>query len=584
MKHLQVSKKRRQSGVALLMVMIVVVLSAFILGGALQWVSSNSRMNERNNEYYRAVAAAEAATEKAISVISRDFRDRDSAYVASHMDDYRAGLPTTAESAHWSDWVFSDPAGSTNGIYVNRDTTEQNVQLDSQYTGLMGFAANYSIIANARQATSLNGNITVGVRQEFQLATIPVFQFAIFYGITMEIFPGPTFNVIGRVHSNDDIYYGSNSGLNFRTHVTSVGDMHNAYLAEDSNHSGGAGSNVNFLGEVDERTSYLQLPIGTNNTPTAIREILMPPPSGESATSAMGVQRYYNKSDLIVTVENSGVTVTSGRANSFATVLSTNEWQRFISTTNAFKDWREAKTVLPVDINVAALRTWSATNGTISTLLSGDVSSIYVDDKRTMGSTELAAVRVYNGSQLPDKGLTVSTARPLYVQGDYNQPINAHLGTTNTSGTKPASFAADAISVLSGSWNDANSTSSSLATRVASHTTVNAAFLSGIVQTQDSNRAGNKYSGGVENYPRMLEKWGGRTLTYNGSMVVMFSSQYATNGWTYGGSVYQAPTRNWTFDLNFLNPDRLPPGTPRLSATIRGSWAVISAGNTNIVY
>jgi type II secretory pathway component PulJ len=167
MKRLQASKKRQQSGMALLMVLMVVVLSAFILGGALQWVSSNSRMNERNNEYYRAVAAAEAATEKAVSMMSRDFRNRDWAHVESRMDSYRSGLPTLAETGYWNDWTFSDPSGATNGIYIARDTTRQFVELDSQYTGLRGLAANYSVIANARQSSSLNSSITVGVRQQF---------------------------------------------------------------------------------------------------------------------------------------------------------------------------------------------------------------------------------------------------------------------------------------------------------------------------------------------------------------------------------------------------------------------------------
>lgn len=237
----------------------------------------------------------------------------------------------------------------------------------------------------------------------------------------------------------------------------------------------------------------------------------------------------------------------------------------------------------PVDINVAALRTWNATNTLLRTVIPGnDVASVYVNDLRTLPSTEMGAVRVREGVQLPPDGLTVATARPLYVQGNYNQPISAHLGTDNTSGTLASSFAADAINVLSGNWNDLNSFDTSLSSRIANDTTVNAAFLSGIVPTLDSN-ASTHYSGGVENYPRFLEKWSGRTFTYNGSMVVLFNSQFATNGWRYGGSVYEAPTRRWAFDLNFMNPTKLPPGTPQLSTTVRGSWAVIRAGSTNTV-
>ena len=582
MKRLNNLGRRRRAGTALLMVMVVVVISAFVLGGALRWTSSNLRLNERNNEYFRAVAAAEAATEKVVSQISRDFRERGWAYVDGRLGHYSQLVPTVSESPQWQDWNFFDPASSTNSVFVSRYDTAQFVELKSQYTGLRGAAATYSVIANANQNSSQYGDITAGVRQQFQLATIPVFQFAIFYGVLMEIFPGPEFHVIGRVHSNDDIYFGSSSGLNFHTHVTSVGNMYNQWAPGDSSHIGDAGSSVSFGAEVDERTAHLQLPIGTNNSPDAVREILAPAPLSESPKSPMGRQRYYNKSDLVVNVNDSGVTVTSGLWNNFGTSLATNDWQTFVSTTNSFRDWREEKLVQPVDIDVAGLRNWASTNSVVRSALGNeDVASIYVNDERTLASDELGAVRVYNGETLPDNGLTISTENPLYVQGHFNQPFSSYLGTTNTAGTKPASFAADAITILSESWSDDNSYSSSLGDRLADHTTVNAAFLAGIVPTLDSNRAG-KYSGGVENYPRLLENWVDKTLTYNGSMVVLFNSQYATNGWEYGGSIYEAPNRNWSFDLNFLDPTKLPPGTPALSALVRGSWSVVRAGSTNM--
>lgn len=590
MKSYLTPQRSGQRGNALLLIMMVTAISAIALASAMRWVSSNAQMTTRNNEYYRAVATAEAATEKVVAMMSKDFRDSGWALVDSRLSTYRAALPNDTESGHWQGWTFSDPGGSTNGVYVARRSATNFIELNSQYTGLRGVAATYSVIANASQAVSgLDQPITAGVRQQFQLATIPVFQFAIFYGIPMELHPGPNFTVTGRVHGNDALYYSSGSGstLTFNSHVTSVGSLLNAWAPGDSNHSGTPGNAVNFNGEADQHVAHLQLPIGTNNTAAAVREILLPPPSGESATSAMGSQRYYNKSDLIVTVTNGAVTVTSGRWNSFATTIPTNVWQHFVNTTNSFFDWRENKTVRPIDICVGCLRNWSNTNTLIRSSLPGnDVASIYVNDQRTLPSTELGAVRLRDGAELPADGLTVATPRPLYVQGHYNQPVSAHLGTTNTSGTKPASLAADAVNVLSGSWNDLNSISPLLTTRNASDTTVNAAFLSGIVPTLASNRTtaeGGKYSGGVENYPRFLERWSGRTFTYNGSMVVMFNSQFATNGWRYGGSIYEAPTRRWAFDLNFMDPSKLPPGTPQLAATIRGSWAVLKAGYTNTV-
>ena len=42
------------------------------------------------------------------------------------------------------------------------------------------------------------------------------------------------------------------------------------------------------------------------------------------------------------------------------------------------------------------------------------------------------------------------------------------------------------------------------------------------------------------------------TLTYNGSIVVMYPSQYATNYWIGPGTYYNPPNRQWGFDVNFM--------------------------------
>ena len=80
----------------------------------------------------------------------------------------------------------------------------------------------------------------------------------------------------------------------------------------------------------------------------------------------------------------------------------------------------------------------------------------------------------------------------------------------------------------------------------------------------------------MENFPRFLENWSGVTLTYNGSMVVMFPSQFATNWWITTGTYYNAPTRKWAFDLNFLDYNKLPPATPQVRKLVRSGWSVVS--------
>jgi hypothetical protein len=171
-------------------------------------------------------------------------------------------------------------------------------------------------------------------------------------------------------------------------------------------------------------------------------------------------------------------------------------------------------------------------------------------------------------------GLTVASGSPIYVLGNYNQTNSANLGTSNTVTTLPASLVGDAVTILSVNWRDTNSLAS-LSSRVAAPTTVNAAILAGAVETANGN-----YSGGMENFPRFLENWGlANALTYNGSMVKMFPSLYATNIWGLG-NVYNPPKRNWAYDLNFNTPTKLPPLTPSLLKIFRSSWTTLAPNST----
>jgi len=69
---------RRQNKVGLksyvlLIAMVFGGVSALILAGTMTWCSTTVRLNERNNQYFRTLAAAEAATEKVLSRMSGDF-------------------------------------------------------------------------------------------------------------------------------------------------------------------------------------------------------------------------------------------------------------------------------------------------------------------------------------------------------------------------------------------------------------------------------------------------------------------------------------------------------------------------------
>ena len=83
---------------------------------------------------------------------------------------------------------------------------------------------------------------------------------------------------------------------------------------------------------------------------------------------------------------------------------------------------------------------------------------------------------------------------------------------------------------------------------------MNTAIVAGIVP---SGTSGTNYSGGVENFPRLLEDWSNDTLTYYGSMVELWTSQQFTGIWG-SSNVYSPPVRQWYFDTNFQATP--PPG------------------------
>jgi hypothetical protein len=553
--------------------MVIGAIGLFILGGVLSWVMSTAHLNERNGRYYVAVAAAEAATEKVITGLESDYREGGPARVDQRLAVYRESIPTPDEHPLWANYRFSDGAGHAEATAVEPLTSWAVAPLLSQYRGLSGYAATFQITSHARDLLA-HYPVAGGVQQEIQLATIPLFQFAIFYNLALEINPGPNMTVNGRVHSNGDIFAEPQAALNFLGDVTAAGAIAHHKMPDDPVvRSPGT---ITYSQAHDGGVNALQLPIGTDNSPTAVHQIVELPVTGESPTGPLGQQRFYNKADLILVVRDEGVDAHGGVALGLQPQLSWSTVSAFVNTNTSFFNKREGKTVKATQLDIGGLKAWNNTVNPLKTALGHDVSIVYVADLRSQTTDTQPGVRLVNGQSLPPLGLTVATPDPLYVQGHYNV-VAAALGTGDTSQAKPAALVADAITVLSTAWQDSKS-NQSLSQRTAQDTTVNAAFLAGIVPTTPSS-----YSGGVENFPRFLENWSSRVFTYNGSMIVMYPSQVATALWRGTGStigIYNPPTRRWNFDLNFSDPRKLPPGTPSVLTLIRGNWKTVAANDS----
>lgn len=171
-------------------------------------------------------------------------------------------------------------------------------------------------------------------------------------------------------------------------------------------------------------------------------------------------------------------------------------------------------------------------------------------------------------------GLTIASENPVYIQGDWNNNPNtdATFATPSTDTHVATAVIADAVTLLSDSWNDVNSFSSPYdwTMRTATSTTYRVAIAAGkgigFPNPGGGAESDEGTDGGVHNFVRYLENWGGGTTSYYlGSMVNFW---YSHQG--YGmfkccdGAVYNPPARSYAFDTDFLTPDTLPPLTPML--------------------
>ena len=186
---------------------------------------------------------------------------------------------------------------------------------------------------------------------------------------------------------------------------------------------------------------------------------------------------------------------------------------------------------------------------------------IYVTaDKTNPGGPDAAAdeqqyvVRV-RGGHILKAPLTIATDLPLYVLGNYNSVPGQW---------KPASFAADAITILSNHWSDGAAGEGAKPPAIV--TTVEAAFLAGHSPTPFF---GSPDGGGwLINFPRFLERWSGVRCTINGSLVSLWFARKAVG--PFGCcDYYSPPIRDWYFDQRFTDPANLPPFTPVVGQVLR---------------
>lgn len=604
---------RLREGFALEAVLLMLVMFSIIVIAGLSAVTTIARTSNADYRGARASYAAEGGADDIMSQLDAAMQDGiiNGEDIASITKPEITGFRMTQTT-------------QTTGIPVSRTITA------GPFAGLYSLNQPIDITVSARDTSGNKATAVLSVNAQ----TIPLFQFGVFYEDDLEILPGAPMTFTGWVHTNGNLYLSSASAT-FQSNITTPDSVFwNRKNTNDRlsgvriNNAAGTAvqldfdsrslsapafktrSEVRFNGRLMSAAHgvrSLKLPLPANLPPVTL---VLPRNAGDSPM-VQDVKMAW-KSDWYITVNAAVFDVVD--TNTMKSQLCTNFMVQersgglqvpdaaacariFKPRRNAFYEGREDLRPDLLDIHMDELQIWSDASKAARA-----PRIIYVNFTNVGGNVnrDLVAVRLRQGARLPmpgiasdTGGLSMVTERPVYVLGDYNTII-----------WRPAAIMGDAITFLSNPPNPAMAqTPASLATRCSAQagwcdtlqttspqrtarpTTVNAALLVGHSPTPcDYARAGctlPAYGGGLENLPRFLENWGGVTFRYTGSLVSLYRSRFTFGLWgnstnvgfgNINGPYYTPPTRQWSFDVNFRFPERLPPGTPSVGTVLQTAF------------
>jgi hypothetical protein len=585
-----------QQGNILMVALIVVVIVSGFVAVALNATNSTARFSDRSRDFAAANAAAEGAVEYGFAIWKKRIATNN------------RGISTTEANASLTGPSFPGfsyaPSAESGPLRIDAldeygapVATPSPVVIDlASYPGWRGRTFTY--LARAKVMQTSGYNFRSGVQRRFQYSEVPLFQAMFFFEHDIEIYRPAEMVVSGLVHTNSRAFLSGQAeeSLTFLdqvSYVTSYSDtaqdppfastwsgyVENAKV-EPLFPNGGKAEQLHQVARMEPLGTEPASVVNTtdaNPNNDGMRELIETASTSYTDPNEFSKRRMSNKAGIFIDINGTTVTVTGQNGTTLTSTQNT-AIKNAVSSKTAVYDQREGKNMDVSSVDVGAIRT--AVNGGIS----GFNNVIYVKDRTTSGSNP-KAIRLKNGRELPNNGLTFASENPVYIQGDYNtggssaSAVPANNGNDDNTASptasaytrKPAAVLADAVTFLSNGWSDGNS-SLELSNRRASNTTYNVAILGGFMPSGYQPASGSQYgySGGANNFARFLENWDDRYCTYYGSMVELFQSKVANGRWD-TGVIYRPPLRRWNFDPNFRTS--APPGSPDAVSWSRGTWA-----------
>ncbi|MBI4606502.1 MAG: hypothetical protein HY721_31440 [Planctomycetes bacterium] len=511
--------RRGERGTVLFLAVIVSVLILLATVGAVSTALSLGKEATYALDQTRALAVAEGVTEAA------------QRFVLEQVSNFKPVPSSGSVSLGGASYPYTvSPIGSS-----FRQTDSDGVTRSVQHY---------------RISSSVNtGDGYATVDRVVDLTLTPLFQYMIFYQDDLEILPGPSMTLGGRVHANADIYVGCGNRLTVDSeYFRCTGSILRKRKNDGTESTGIVDIKVSGGGDYNEMDNAHDSELGTWTTYAldtwngtvqdgahGVKEIAAPDIQTIKAFNPDGTKGYYHaNADLVI--RDGAAFDRDGKA--FALPAGT------IAGRNMY-DAREGKTVAVTEVNVGLL------NASGRFPANGLIYAYRTD----ASATQPNGVRLTNGSEVL-KPMTLVSEDPVYVRGDFN-----------TVSKKGVAVISDAVNLLSNAWNDTKTAAGPLP--AASNTSYNLAIVTGKVSTPDG---GGNYSGGFENLPRFHENWTGKTAKIRGSFINIFDSEIAKSPWRYGGNVYTAPARDWQYDAGLNDLSNLPPFTPSAVYFLRVLW------------
>ena len=595
-------------GSALLIVMVLIMALGLALTSLTSFTSEQRTANARMQLYEEELTAAESAL------------DALTGQVHFYAQSKPRQVGGTIDNLHTAILALEDNPPTIEGFeYINVDVEciegddlsykEINDPSDENY-GFVTLLVEYRITVQLRSTSTLSDRLEhpgVALQRMVQLNQIPIYAYAIFYGNDLELDAGQRIDVVGRVHTNGNFYLTTSSEAYYHRAITVAGNFYGGIYSPGSGRlanndtdvfvtrDGGStnfsrvyGTATNASTWLDSRTSNWVPESNARWTDSMGRKFLrdkahgiqtigMPIPQSENPhrlieptnaadEPAVADVKFSNIASVKITGTPTNASTISIQVNgvSYPNTYTVGGVTKTIVSTASIYNGREAKTVDMLDVNIA--------NMVESGINVGD-GVIYIEPTAATSGSRQSAVRLNNAGTVPTNvqgGLTIATNGPMYTKGN-----------VNTSGDTILLLASDAINILSADFNDSLYQTSAQASRprnAAAQTTTNAIFMAGNVPS-----AGNRYSGGAENFFRYLELWGSsRQHVFNGSLLNLYQSQIATGPWDQNpaanvqSSPYYSPPRriwSWDPDLAGITP---PPGFPSFLVIKNLDWEIVT--------